>query len=54
MSVLMPAGSMALQEVVDNRDDGLDGLQSKINGVGSAFVPEESEIELYQESREEE
>ena len=49
LSVLIPAGNMALQEVVNSRDDVLDGLKSKINGVGSTVIPDDSEIELWRE-----
>ena len=49
LSVLIPESMMAEQEVISDRDQILDVLQSKIEGVGSAFVPDEYETGLWQE-----
>ena len=48
LSVLFPESSMAKQEVYKDHDQVLDGLKSKIEGVGSTFAPSEKEIELWQ------
>ena len=49
LSILIPESSMVKQEVYHDRDQVIDGLRSKVEGVGSSFVPDESEIELWQE-----
>ena len=49
LAVLIPEGSMQKQEVIRDRDQVLDGLKSKIDGVGSTFVPDEEEIKLWEQ-----
>ena len=49
LAILIPEGSMGKQEVINDRGQVLDGLKSKIEGVGSAFVPDEEEIELWEQ-----
>ena len=49
LSILIPENSMSKQEVINDRSQVLDGLKSKIEGVGSSFVPDEEEIELWEQ-----
>ncbi len=49
LSVLIPAENMALQEVINDRNQVLHELKSKIEGVGSAFAPNEEEVELWKQ-----
>ena len=49
LAILIPEGSMQKQEVVSDRSLVLDGLKSKVEGVGSSYVPSEEEIELWEQ-----
>jgi hypothetical protein len=49
LAILIPEGSMGKQEVINDRGQVLDGLKSKIDGIGSSYVPSEEEIELWEQ-----
>ena len=52
MAVLIPESSFVLQETADDRDAVLDGMKSKVEGVGSSFVPDQEAVERYNENKE--
>ena len=46
--VLFPEKAMKKQTVISGRDKALDGFKSLIDGAGSAFVPEDKYVEIYE------
>ena len=40
---------MKKQTVITDRDEALDGFRSRIDGIGSNFVPEEKYVKIYKE-----
>lgn len=49
---LIPEKMMEKQEVLNMRSQALDGFASKIEGVGSSFVPDNAAVEEYNENKE--
>ena len=48
---LFPAKAMKKQTVIYDRDEALDGFESRIDGMGSAFVPEDRYVKIYEEEQ---
>lgn len=51
MQVLMPEASMLQQDVIHKRKEVINGFASRIEGVGSSFIPDESYVKIYKEKK---
>ena len=47
----MPEASMLQQDVIHKRKEVINGFASRIEGVGSSFIPDESYVKIYKEKK---